>query len=116
MANLILEKKDLLEQVDNDAEFLQTLIETFRSECPTITGNLANAVIERNPAEIANAAHSLRGSISIFVPRNSLAALRTLEGMGKSGKLEDVDEVFSVISRETISILESLKVMAESLS
>jgi HPt (histidine-containing phosphotransfer) domain-containing protein len=100
MTPLVVDKKALLESMENDAEFLQRVIGIFLADCPTMLAEIRSAVAVNDAIQIMNAAHALKGSVSFFKAESAEEAARVLESMGKLGKLEGVGEAFYALERE----------------
>ncbi len=95
MTQLVVEKKALLESLENDGEFLKTLIGIFLADCPGKLAAIRDAIIARDPREIMKASHSLKGSVSVFGAKSAVDAAQNLESIGREGKLEGLGEAFA---------------------
>jgi HPt (histidine-containing phosphotransfer) domain-containing protein len=113
MTSLIVDKKALLERVENDAEFLQTVIGIFLAECPGMLAEIHSAVAAYDANQIMNAAHALKGSVSFFGGESAVEAARVLESMGRLRKLEGVREAFCVLEREIALVSFALEEIAK---
>jgi two-component system, sensor histidine kinase and response regulator len=85
MISLVVERKKLLESLDNDPRMLTELIGTLLADCPETLAELRIAVTARNSKQIANSSHALRGSLSIFGAKTAFDAACALESMGRQG-------------------------------
>ena len=113
MTQLVLERKALLESMDNDAEFLKTIIGIFLADCPGMLAEIRLAVAARDPAQVMSASHALKGSVSSFGANSAVEAARILESMGKQEKLEGVNEALFVLEREMALVLFALEEIAK---
>ena len=113
MTQLVVEKKTLLESMQNDTEFLKTVIGIFLADCPGMLAAIRAAVAARVPAQIMSASHALKGSVSFFGAKSAVEAARVLESMGKEEKLEEVNGALVVLEREIALVLFALEEIAK---
>jgi HPt (histidine-containing phosphotransfer) domain-containing protein len=113
MTQLLVEKQALLERVENDAEFLKTVIGIFLTDCPAMLAEVRLAVAARDSTKVMSASHALRGSVSFFGAKSAVEAARILEFMGKLEKLESVDEALGVLEQEIALVLIALEEIAK---
>jgi len=113
MTPLVVERQTLLESMENDAEFLKTVIGIFLSDCPGMVAGIRTAVAARDPAQIMSTSHALKGSVSFFGAKSAVEAARILESMGKQEKLEGVDEALGVLEQEMALVSFALESIAK---
>jgi HPt (histidine-containing phosphotransfer) domain-containing protein len=116
MAELVVERKALLESLDNDTQLLKEVIDIFLADCPGKLAELRSAVTTRNLGQIASASHLLRGSLGTFGAKTAVEAAQKLESMGRQGKVEGVDEAFSALEREVVEVTSALAAIANEIS
>jgi two-component system, sensor histidine kinase and response regulator len=68
------DRKLAIERVDGDAALLADLAQVFLDECPRMVGAIQDAVKRRDAAAIERAAHSLKGSVSMFAAKDAIEA------------------------------------------
>jgi HPt (histidine-containing phosphotransfer) domain-containing protein len=112
-AQAVIDRKALLESMENDAEFLIKVIGIFLADCPAMMGDIRTGVAARDSIRIMTASHALRGSVSQFGAKSAVEAARILESLGRQAKLEGVDEALRVLEREMTMVLLSLKEIAK---
>src|SRR6202051_3178752 len=61
MTRLVVDRKALLESMENDAEFLKTIIGIFLADCPGKLAATRAGVVAHNLREVMQASHSLKG-------------------------------------------------------
>jgi two-component system sensor histidine kinase/response regulator len=113
MIELVLEKKALLERLENDSQLLNEVISIFLADSPGKLAELRAAVAARNSSEIVSGSHSLRGSLSIFGAKAAVEAAQELETIGRQGKVECVEKAFSVFEREMALVTSALDQIAK---
>jgi two-component system sensor histidine kinase/response regulator len=105
MTRFVVEKQELLESVEGDAEFLNALLGIFLTDYPRILTQIRDAVAGRDAAKVKNAAHELKGSVSFFGVREAVLAAQNLEVMGKEEKLENVDGALAELERQMVRVV-----------
>jgi HPt (histidine-containing phosphotransfer) domain-containing protein len=60
MTQLLVDRKVLLERLENDAEYLKTLIGIFLADCPAKLAAIRAAVVARDASQVMKASHSLK--------------------------------------------------------
>jgi HPt (histidine-containing phosphotransfer) domain-containing protein len=113
MTQLVVEREALLESMENDAEFLNTLIGIFLADCPGKLAAIRAGVVARDPREIMNASHSLKGAVSVFGAKSATEAARILESMGKQENLEGVNEALGALEREMALVVFALEAISK---
>jgi HPt (histidine-containing phosphotransfer) domain-containing protein len=109
----VLDRGTLLESVENDAGFLKTLIGIFLADCPGKLAAIQAAVVARDPHEVMQASHSLKGSVSVFGAKSAVDAAQNLESMGRERKQEGLGEAFAALEREMALVTSALEKIAE---
>lgn len=93
----------LLDLVDRDAAFLETLVDTFLEDCTAYVETIRTAVAEEDPKALARAAHSLKGAAANLQAPAVRATARRLEEMGRTDDLDGaaaaVDELDAEVAR-----------------
>ncbi|MHB8486481.1 MAG: Hpt domain-containing protein [Candidatus Acidiferrales bacterium] len=112
MTHPVVEKKALLESVENDAEFLKTLIQVFLTDCPMKLAAIRVGVVRRDPEEVMKASHGLKGSVSVFGAKSAVNAAQNLESMGREGKQEGFSEAFALLEQEITLVTLALEEIA----
>lgn len=79
------EKSVLLEQLDNDEAFLNSLIDMFAGEAQKSVQEIANAIQRHDARALERAAHKLKSAISNFHAQPSITAAGELENIGRTG-------------------------------
>jgi HPt (histidine-containing phosphotransfer) domain-containing protein len=100
MTQPVVVRKTLLESMENDAEFLKTLIRIFLADCPEKLAAIRAGVVERDPQEVMKTSHSLKGSVGVFGAKSAVDAAQNLESIGREGKQEELGEAFALLEQE----------------
>jgi HPt (histidine-containing phosphotransfer) domain-containing protein len=113
MNELVVDRKAVLETFDNNAEFLKSVIGTFLADSPGQLAAVRAAVAANNLSEVMKAAHSLKGSVSVFSAKSAAAAAQNLESMGREGKQEGLGEALAALEREMALVTSELQEIAK---
>jgi len=112
MTQPVVEKKALLESLENDTEFLKTLIGIFLADCPMKLAAIRVGVVGRDPEKVMKASHSLRGAVSVFGAKSAVDAAQNLESMGREGKQEELGQAFALLEQEMALVTQALEAIA----
>lgn len=97
-------------------EIADQILDMFQSESVRQWETLENAVRKRHADEIQKAAHTLKGSFSIFGADPCLRASRALETSGRQNSLEFVDEQLRELKNELQRLRDALASFVENQS
>ena len=101
-------KKDLLDRVDGDTEFLEETVAMLDEDCPALLEKIRTAVASGDAEELAHAAHTLKGMLANFCAEPAGSAARELEMMGRDGQLAGAEAARDQVQRETDRLQEAL--------
>ena len=97
-------------RMNGDFEVLAGLAELFREDAPAYLSRLQAAAVNRDPAGVLHAAHSLKGLVSNFgADAASLAATR-MEELARSGDVSTVAESIQALENEVSRLAHELSV------
>ncbi len=94
------DRSALLDTVDGDPEFLDTLVHTFLDDCPTYLESIRTAVREEDADELVQESHGLKGAVGLLHARPARRAAQQLEELGRKGNLEDAPEALDALTEE----------------
>jgi len=70
-------------------KLIRSLAATFLADAPRALSRIRGAIAKKNAADLASAAHLLKGSLAIFGAPKAVAAARSLEFLGRAGNLRE---------------------------
>jgi two-component system sensor histidine kinase/response regulator len=108
MSQAVVDRKVLLASMENDVSFLRTIIGIFLEDCPEMLSKIRAGVVSSDPVQLMNAAHALRGAVSVFGAKEAVEAATILESMGRQEKLESAPQAVCVLEREIALVLSAL--------
>jgi PAS domain S-box-containing protein len=107
------ESEDAIFAVGNDAELQAELKTIFRETRPLMVERLRAAIAGNDAHALEEAAHSLRGSLSIFQASASSATALRLERIGQEGRMEEAPGAFRELEQELARFEGSLTMKGE---
>jgi PAS domain S-box-containing protein len=99
----------LLARFGGNRKLLQTLIKTFRADCPKMMAKIRSALSTRDPRLLAEAAHGLKGSVGNFGLTSAFETAKEMEKTGRQGKLDGAWERYATLEDEIARLLPALK-------
>jgi signal transduction histidine kinase/DNA-binding response OmpR family regulator/HPt (histidine-containing phosphotransfer) domain-containing protein len=81
-------------------KLIRSLASTFLADAPKALARIRSAVAKKDAAELAGAAHLLKGSLAIFGAPSAVAAARNLEILGRADSLREASAGLRVLESE----------------
>ena len=110
---MIVDEKGALERVGGDTDLLREWIEMCAVEGPKALAKLEAAIAARDAKELHIAAHTLKGSVSIFCAQEAYDAAFVLENLAKAGTWESVDAALTRVRAALAAVLPELARLAQ---
>jgi len=107
-AKEVVNKAELLSQLDGDAQLLGEVIEAFLGDSGSLLQQVSDAVTSQDPVALERAAHKLSGTVSIFGSRPAMQTVRALETMGRNRNLPHAAEVLVELKDQMEALEEAL--------
>jgi signal transduction histidine kinase/DNA-binding response OmpR family regulator/HPt (histidine-containing phosphotransfer) domain-containing protein len=102
-------------------KLIRSLAVTFLADAPIALARIRTAIAKKQAAELASAAHLLKGSLAIFGAPKAVAAARNLEALGRADNLREASEglralesEFTLLQRELRAIHSTVPAEAKS--
>lgn len=86
---------ELLGRLDDDREFLRDLLKVFREDSRTNLQKAKVALAERDLAELARAAHTLKGMLRNLLMNRAAEIAGALENASRAEKDGEVEALFA---------------------
>ncbi len=113
MSDAPVDEEALLDLVDHDSDFLETLVGTFLSDCTEYMDAIRRAVEEEDADTLVREAHGLKGAVANLQARSALQAAKRMEEIGRSHDferaLEALEELEDRIDRLRAALKEILR-------
>jgi len=100
---------EAMRQVGDDPAVLREIMELFIQEAAKLEGELRQGLERRDAKFLERAAHSIKGSCSVFGATATREAAHRLEQLGRAGSLEGAAEALAQLSKETARLTLDLK-------
>ncbi|MGI9168536.1 MAG: Hpt domain-containing protein [Pyrinomonadaceae bacterium] len=97
-----------LERLGGDQQLLESVIQMFLEECPSMMANLRVAVLHRDAKTLELAGHMLRGSIAHLGAATACELAFKLELMGKDGNLAESEAVTTALEAELKRVIATI--------
>lgn len=94
-----------LAHVDGDRELLRELAAMFLEDYDRLLNEARNSILQRDPATLERAAHTLKGRLAFFGVRLAHAQVVELETMGRTQALAGAFRTLADIEAALASIL-----------
>jgi two-component system sensor histidine kinase/response regulator len=104
-ANSSLDKTEILERFNGDADLLREVVQVFIETYPTLLSELRDAFARRDQQAFKRVAHTIKGSVNYFSAREAFDLARRLESRGAAGDWTDAES----LCRDLETAIESLK-------
>ncbi len=112
----VVNKEELLNRVGYDAELLQEVIDLFYAEYPSHIKKIRAALHDNNAEKVANAAHTLKGSLSNFACPSAFDTAYALERTGKNNRLDQTEAAIVKLDEEVNQLRPVLETIQKELS
>ncbi|KAB2835571.1 MAG: Hpt domain-containing protein [Candidatus Brocadia sp.] len=106
---IVFDKNEALEINANEVEFLKELAEMFIDGLPEQMSSIKEAVHSRDNNALEKSAHKLKGAVANFGNNTVFKAALNLEMMGRENRLEDVEEAYGALTKETARLVNALR-------
>jgi len=90
-------------------KLIRSLAATFLADAPEVLSRIRSAVAKKNAAELASAAHLLKGSLAIFGAPKAVAAVRNLEALGRADSLREASAGLRALESEFAHLQHELR-------
>jgi two-component system sensor histidine kinase/response regulator len=97
-----------LERLGGDQELLESVVQMFLAECPSLIANLRAAVLAGDAKSLELAAHTLRGLVANFGAASVCDLAFKLELMSKEGNLADSEAVMTALDADLQNVVAAI--------
>ncbi|MCP4610287.1 MAG: response regulator [Planctomycetes bacterium] len=113
-AEEIIDRDQVLKQIGGGDENLKEIVELFAVESEKLMTRMREAITNEDPSELQRAAHTLKGSISLFGVKCPMAAALRLEIMGRDKNLADAEQAWLKLTKEVERLILKLRDLTRS--
>ncbi len=102
--------KAALKRMSGNVSILQQLVEYYREDVPPLIARLRAGIAADNPAEVQQAAHSIKGLVVNFDADSSTYAALQLEQMARSHDLMKAPQALDALEKEIARLNADLEI------
>ena len=106
--NDIINKTELLEEIDGDWEFLEESVEILMEDAPTLLTEIKNGLAANDAEAIWQNAHALKSMVGNFFAKRSFEAAHRVETLGRNGDISEVDMEILILEIEIQQLISAL--------
>jgi len=106
-------RQALLDIVDGDADFLETLVNAFLEDCPSYVDGIRQAVAAQDAEALVREAHGLKGAVANLRAEPARRAAHRLEEMGRNESLDDAPDAIDTLEQELERLRTALTTFVE---
>jgi PAS domain S-box-containing protein len=99
----------LLANFGGRGDLVKKVIDVFLTDAPVMLARLGEAAQTSSAADVAAAAHAIKGSAGLFSQGEAYADARTLELRAREGDLSGADDACQAIERSLSSLMQELE-------
>jgi HPt (histidine-containing phosphotransfer) domain-containing protein len=92
-----------------DQDLVEVLIGLFVAECPRMLNEVRSAIESGSADAVRSAAHSFKGCVANFDHPGAVDAARTLETIGREGRLADATQALVRLEQEVERLLQAMR-------
>jgi signal transduction histidine kinase/CheY-like chemotaxis protein/HPt (histidine-containing phosphotransfer) domain-containing protein len=96
-----------------NVKLMNSLVGILLADAPKALARIGKAIAQNDAAELAAAAHLLKGSLAIFGASESVESARSLEAMGRAANLREAPLVFRTLEIEFARLRSELAPLLE---
>ncbi len=97
-----------LQNLSGSEELFVEIAAVFLEHTPRVLAEIRTAIAERDSKLLERAAHTLRGSVSVFGAEAAMAAAKKLESLGHDGEVDRANRIFATLQSEIIRLTAAL--------
>jgi two-component system, sensor histidine kinase and response regulator len=112
--NGVLDGDALLRRLSGKSELLNEVCRLFQNEVPRLVTEIHEAIEQANAHRVAEAAHSLKGSVAFLAAPGVYEAARRLETLGREEDLSEGREALKYLDGEMSKLCLALRSLSES--
>ncbi len=106
--NDIINKEELLGELDGDWEFLEESVEMLMEDAPNLLAEIKNGLAGNDTEMIWKNAHSVKSMVGNFSAKRAFDAAYHVEGLGRKGVAGEMDIAIASLESEVDLLIEAL--------
>ncbi len=114
--NEVFNKSELLEEIDDDLEFLAEMFEMLEEDAPALLVKIRDGFNKGEAETIWQSAHTLKSMVGNFAAQPSFDAAYQIETMGREGNLNDMEVAIVSLEAEVNQLIIALRELLSKVS
>ena len=103
------DREEALVNVGGSDEFLRQMVELFLAECPKQLAEIEKEHSAGDQVALTRAAHTFKGSVSMFAAESATKAAKRIEEMSRAGDLSEYDQAWKELQLRAAELTAALK-------
>jgi HPt (histidine-containing phosphotransfer) domain-containing protein len=87
-----------MERVESDLELLSTLVGVFKADRPNLMGAIEEAIAVGDAEALTDAAHTIKGALSVFGAEPARALAERLEHTSRAGQVDGAPDLYAQLT------------------
>ena len=92
------DRAELMERVESDLELLSTLVGVFKADRPNLMGAIEEAIAVGDAEALTDAAHTIKGALSVFGAEPARALAERLEHTSQAGQVDGAPDLYAQLT------------------
>ena len=101
----------LVELLDENADIIVTIIDSFLDDCPNYVKAIREAVENEDPETLKQEAHGLKGAAGSLRAEPASEAAQVLEEIGRSGDFSEAETALDTLGQEIDRLKDDLRAL-----
>ena len=102
------DQDELLEEIDNDMDFLEELIDMLAADAPALIESIKQGMAGSDAEAVWQNAHALKSMVGNFAAHDAHALSFQIEQAGRAEQLDEVSDTLESLEGEIASLLSAL--------
>lgn len=105
----VFDQQELLEELDDDFEFLAESLEILDSDAPALLKQVRDAFDQGDASAVSTGAHTLKSMVGNFSAQPAFEAALHVEKMGRDSDLSDCGQAIQTLEQEVSRLQTALR-------
>ena len=111
MPSPAVDRDALVELLDENADVIVTIIDSFLDDCPDYVKSIRRAVENEDPETLKQEAHGLKGATGSLRAEPASEAAQALEEIGHSGDFSEAETALDTLGKEIDRLKDDLRAL-----
>lgn len=112
----IIDREELLDELDGDTEFLEDSLDIFDSDAPELIEKAREGIKSGDGESVRIAAHTLKSMVGNFCATAAFESAQTLEQLARDENADKLQAAFDALEQSIKALRQELGALLEELS